>query len=91
VATLNVSFLKKKSYRRTQSWCAQTLGSHQHILQLFKNTFLSRNLDQICLKCFIFWEKKHGKFAKFTNMENLQNSPQLTLASSGWGSLPPDP
>jgi len=37
----------------------QAFGSHQHTLQSFKNTFLSRNLDQNMHKnAYIFWKKK---------------------------------
>jgi len=32
------------NFEQHTSW-AQILGAHQHILQSFKNTFLSRNLD----------------------------------------------
>jgi len=42
-----------------KSW-AQVLGAHQHTLQSFKNTILSRNLDQNMLKNALFL-KKDGK------------------------------
>jgi len=55
-------FWKKLQKNTVQSWCAQALWSHQHTLQLFKNTFLSRNLDQNMFKNALFLEKD-GKFA----------------------------
>jgi len=40
--------------------CA-SLGTHQHTLQSFKNTFVSRNLDQNKLKMCYFLEKAAKK------------------------------
>jgi len=54
----NIELFLEKSYRRIQPWCAQALVAHQHALLSFKNTFLSRNLDQNMLKsAFVFWKK----------------------------------
>jgi len=37
--------------------CCYCLGAHQHTLQSFKSTILSRNLDQNMLKNAFFMEK----------------------------------
>jgi len=52
----NALFLEK-SYRRIQFWCVKALGAHQHTLQSFKNTILSRNEDQNMLKNALFFGK----------------------------------
>jgi len=57
----------------------QALRVHQHTLQLLKNTILSRNLYQICLKMRYFLEKA-GKIAAA-----LEAPPQPPSASGGWG------
>jgi len=50
-----------------------------HALQSFKNTFLSRNLDQSMLKIALFIEKS------WKHCHSVGGSdPQFPLASSGW-------
>jgi len=60
-----------------QCW-AQALWAHKHTLQSFKNTFLSRNLDQNMLKNALFFGKKWknwrsvGGFASQTPVGSLK-------------------
>jgi len=54
-------------------------------LQSVKKTFLSRNLDQICIKMLYIWKK-------LKNRRNVRGSaPKLPLASGGWGLFPQTP
>jgi len=70
----------EQSYNRIQSWCVQALGVYQHTLQSFKNTFLNRNLDKICLRMLYFYDKS------WKNRRSVGSStPNPLLASGGWG------
>jgi len=54
------------------------LGAHQHTLQSFKNTFLSRNLGQNMLKNALFFGKS------WKNRRSVGGSaPKPPLASGG--------
>jgi len=66
-------------------WGHAPQGASTHLIQPFKNTVLSRNLDQIMLKMRIF-----GK-----NLENRRSvggsAPNPPLASGGWRLRPQTP
>jgi len=67
-------YFLEKSYKDTG------LGSASTHFVVFKNTFLSRNLDQNMLKCFNFWKNSVEVSA-----------PKPPLDSGGWGLCPHTP
>jgi len=79
-----VNFWKKATEECSSG--ATSLGAHKHTLQSFKNTILSRNVDQNMLKNALFFGKMLEKSPQRWGLCH-----QTLLGLRRLGALPPDP